>query len=230
MKILGLIGGISWVSTADYYRYINTFANEHLGGIEYPTCLIHSFNYAEIKKNNDTNDWNSTLNMFAEAGENMKRSGVEGIVLCANTMHLVADELEKKIGLPVIHIASATALEIEKKKLKKVALLGTRFTMERDFFTSKLKDRGIETIIPKDADRAYIHEVIFEEFGRGIFLPETKVKFLSIMQKLIAEGAEGIVLGCTEIPLLIKQEDFNAPLFDTTLIHAKAAVDFALGR
>jgi len=228
MRTLGLIGGISWVSTIDYYRYINTFVNDALGGLNYSQCIVYSFNYADIKKNNENNDWESTLNLIADACENLKRSGAEGIVLCASTMHLIADELEARIQIPVIHIASATGAEICRQKIKKIGLLGTRFTMERDFFKAKLTEQGIETIIPNDSDRAYIHHVIFEEFGRGIFLPETKKRFQFIMQDLVNAGAEGIVLGCTEIPLLLRQTDFHLPLFDTTQIHSKAAVDFAL--
>ena len=216
------------MSTVDYYRLINQFTNEALGDLNFATCLIHSFNYADIKRNNDRGDWDKTLNMIAKASENMKRSGAEAIVLCANTMHLIAGPLEERIGLPVIHIATATARAIKSKQIRKVGLLGTRFTMEHDFFTDKLKEEGIEAIIPPDAERGYVHETIFEEFGRGLFLPETKARYQAIMSDLQNRGAEGIILGCTEIPMLLNQTDFPAPLFDTTYIHARAAVDFAL--
>ena len=228
MKKIGLIGGISWVSTVDYYKYINEGINEKLGGLNYAECLIYSFNYADIKKNNDANDWGKTLNMITQAADHLKASGVEAVILCANTMHLIADELEERIQLPVIHIASATADEIAKQKIKKVGLLGTKFTMERTFFTSKLKEHSIDVVIPNDEDREFIHYTIFEELGRGLVLPESKARYISIINKLATQGAEGIILGCTEIPLLIKPEDVSIPIFDTTKIHSKAAVDFML--
>lgn len=228
MKKLGLIGGISWVSTIDYYKAINEGINEKLGGLNFSTCIIYSFNYAEIKKNNDNNDWDSTFKMLFEACEHLKNSGAEAIILCANTMHLIADKIEAKIGLPLIHIATATASEIKKQNLKKVALLGTRFTMERDFFTSKLQDQNIEALIPEEDDREFIHYTIFEELGRGLIKDETKQRYISIINKLKDKGAEGVILGCTEIPLLIRRGDVTIPIFDTTLIHSKAAVEFSL--
>ena len=164
-----------------------------------------------------------------KASEGLKASGAEAIVLCANTMHLIADKLQDQVKLPVIHIATATATEIKKQKLKKVGLLGTKFTMEMDFFTDKLKDQQIEFIIPDEDDRAFIHYSIFEELGRGLIIQESKVRYISIIKKLMAQGAEGIILGCTEIPMLIKNEDIAIPLFDTTLIHSKAAVEFMVG-
>ncbi len=229
MKKLGLIGGISWVSTIDYYRLINEGINEKLGGLNFAECIIYSFNYAEIKKNNDSNDWDNSLQILSAAGRHLKNAGAAAIVLCANTMHLIADKLEEEIELPVIHIATATADEIKKTKIKKVGLLGTKFTMEYDFFTAKLTAQNIETIIPANEDRDFIHGTIFNELGAGILLPDTKERYLNIINKLIEAGAEGIVLGCTEIPLLIKPEDITAPLFNTTEIHSAAAVKFALG-
>lgn len=228
MRVLGLIGGISWVSTIDYYKLINQGINEKLGGINYSQCLIYSFNYADIKKNNDANDWEKTFKMVFQACSYLKSCGVAGIVLCANTMHFIADRLEKEIGLPIIHIAAATATEIEKEGLKKVGLLGTKFTMELDFFKSKLSGKGIETIIPNDKDREFVHATIFDELGKGIVREETKKNYLTIIDRLIEKGAEGIILGCTEIPLLVQQENVIVPTFDTTFLHAKAAIEFQL--
>lgn len=228
MKKIGLIGGISWVSTADYYKYINERVNEKLGDLNFAECIIYSFNYADIKKNNDANDWDKTFKMISDASEHLKSSGAEAIVLCANTMHIIADKLQEKVKLPIIHIATATANEIIKQKIKKVGLLGTKFTMEMDFFTSKLKEQNIEAIIPNEEDRAFIHYTIFEELGRGLLLPESKTRYISIINKLIEQGAEGIILGCTEIPMLVKQEDVNVPTFDTAKIHSNAAVEFML--
>lgn len=228
MKKIGLIGGISWVSTVDYYKYINEGVNKKLGGLNFAECIIYSFNYAEIKKNNDANDWEKTFEMFLKASEHLKSSGAEAIILCANTMHLIADKLQERIKLPVIHIATATANEITKHQLKKVGLLGTKFTMKMDFFTSKLKEQNIEVIIPNEEDCEFIHYTIFEELGRGLLLPESKKRYIDIINKLANKGAEGIILGCTEIPLLIKQDDVPILVFDTTLIHASKAVDFML--
>lgn len=226
MKTIGLVGGISWVSTQDYYKYINEGVNEKLGGLNFARLIIHSLNYGDIKRNNDAGDWEANLKLLTEAAENMKAGGAQAIVLCANTMHLLAKPLEEKINLPVIHIAEATAGEILKKKLKKVALLGTKFTMEKTFFTGKLEEKNIETIIPGEADREFIHWTIFEELGRGIISHESKAKYISIINNLQQQGAEGVILGCTEIPLLIQQNDVSVPVFDTTKIHSDAAVRF----
>jgi aspartate racemase len=228
MKKIGLIGGISWVSTVDYYRLINQGINEKLGGLDFAECMIYSFNYADIKRNNDNNDWDSTFKMVFEASTHLKASGAEAIVLCANTMHVIADRLEEAIKLPVIHIATATAQDIQKNGVKKVGLLGTRFTMELDFFRSKLSAQNIETIIPETADRIFIQDTIYEELGRGIILEETKKRYITIINQLIDNGAEGIILGCTEIPLIINQDDVRVKTFNTTELHAQAAVDFYL--
>lgn len=229
MKKIGLIGGISWVSTSDYYRLINEGINERLGGLNFSECLLYSFNYADIKKNNENNDWDSTFNMLLKGGEFLKSGGAEAIVLCANTMHFIADRLETAIDLPIIHIASATAATVQKQEIKKVGLLGTKFTMELDFFKDKLIAKGIDVIIPKnDSDKDFLHVTIFEELGKGIVTEATKKRYLEIAEELIKEGAEGIILGCTEIPLVILPGDLHVPIFDTALIHSKAAVDFQL--
>ncbi len=223
-----MIGGISWVSTADYYRFINEGINEKLGGVNFAECMIYSFNYNDIKRNNDNNHWDTTFNMLSKACISLENSGAEAIVLCANTMHLIADRIQDCINIPLIHIATETAKEIQKKDIKRVGLLGTKFTMELDFFKDKLSAQGIETIIPEANDREFIHETIFNELGKGLSLESTKERYLSIIEKLIDNGAEGIVLGCTEIPLLVKQDMVKVPVFDTALIHSNAAVVFAL--
>lgn len=228
MKKLGLIGGISWVSTIDYYRLINKGINEKLGDLNFAECIIYSFNYQDIKNNNDNGAWDKTLQMLSDAAMGMKGAGAEAIVLCANTMHKVADELEQKVQLPVIHIATVTADTIVTQGLTKVGLLGTKFTMEQPFFRDKLTDRGIDIVIPEDKDRDFIHYTIFEELGRNILKPETKDFYIHMINKLVVRGAQGIILGCTEIPLLISSADVDIPLFDTTVIHSKAAVEFAL--
>jgi aspartate racemase len=229
MKIIGLIGGISWVSTADYYKLINEGINEKMGDLNFSECLLYSFNYADIKRNNEANDWDSTFKMLLKGCEFLKQGGAEAIILCANTMHLIADRLEAAIDLPIIHIATETAIEIQKQNLKKAGLLGTKFTMEYDFFKDKLIAKGIEAIIPEsEADKDFIHTTIFEELGRGLVTAETKKRYLAIANELIQKGAEGIILGCTEIPLVILPGDVSVPIFDTTQIHSKAAVEFQL--
>jgi len=229
MKILGLIGGTSWVSTIDYYRYINQGINKQLGGNDYAECIIYSVNYGEITRHIEKGNFEGVFKILFEAALHLKNSGAKAILLCANTMHMFADELENKIELPVIHIALATASAIKNKGLKKVALLGTKPTMEMDFFKNKLAENQIETLTPNVEDRSFIHEKIHTELLKGTIIPETKSGYISIINKLISEGAEGIILGCTEIPLLIKQEDVNVPVFDTTFIHAETGVGFALG-
>jgi len=228
MKILGLLGGVSWVSTIDYYKYINTLINKKTNGKEYAECIIYSVNYAEIKRRNAAEDFDGTYKIVADACKHLKNSGANGIVLCANTIHMFADELEHKLDLPVISIAIATADAIQKQGLKKVALLGTKFTMEMDFIKDKIKAQNIEVIIPDDEDKVFIHETIAGELGRGEIVPATKQRYLTIIEKMKNEGAEGIILGCTEIPLLIQQADVDIPVFDTTYLHAEAAVNFAM--
>lgn len=228
MKTIGLIGGTTWISTVDYYRIINETVNEMLGGLNSAELLLYSFNFTDIKKHLDTNNWKAIAELYCEAALKLQNAGVACIVLCANTPHTIADDVRKAISVPLIHISEATAAEIARKRLKKVALLGTRFTMEFDFFKNKLSANGIETLIPGDIDRDFINNSIFNELGKDIFLQETKERYLDIIGKLVEQGAEGIIFGCTEIPLLIKPQDCTVPVFDTTLIHAKAAVKFAL--
>ncbi len=230
MKTLGLIGGTTWLSTIDYYRYINEGINERTGGAEYAKCIIYSFNFTEIKNLADANDWDRILQLVTGACNQLEQIGADAIVLCANTMHYIADGLKKQINLPIIHIVEATACEIKKLNLKKAALLGTRFTMELDFYKAKLTEQGIETVIPESDDRQFIHDTIFNELGKNIFKQETKERYITIINQLVKQGAEGVILGCTEIPLLIKQEDLDIPAFDTTLIHSRAAVEFALSK
>lgn len=229
MKILGLIGGTSWVSTVDYYKLINQGINEQLGENNFSECIIYSFNFQDIRNNLDENDWDAILKMVVTACKKLEKSGAKGIILCANTMHYIADKIQHEINIPIIHIATETAIEIKKSKLKKVALLGTRFTMKYDFFKSKLNEFGIEAIVPKNPeDIHFMHSTILDELGKGIIKPETKKRYLSIIEELKQEGSEGVIAGCTEIPLIINQTDIDLPYFDTTLIHGKAAIEFSL--
>ncbi|WP_346236334.1 aspartate/glutamate racemase family protein [Niabella insulamsoli] len=228
MKKLGLVGGISWVSTTDYYRYINEGVNRKLGGLNYAECLIYSVNFQQIHDNNTKGDWDATFQLLSEACDSLQKAGAAGILLCANTMHLLAERIATHIQVPLIHVAEATAAVIKAQELKKVALLGTRFTMEQDFFKNKLAEQGIETVVPDEAGRAYIAEKLEAELYKGIVKEETRASLLQIIDQLVANGAEGVVLGCTEIPLLIQQQHLSVPAFDTTKIHSDAAVTFAL--
>jgi aspartate racemase len=228
MKTIGLVGGTSWVSSVDYYKLLNERIHQHLGGLNYAQCILYSLNFAEFKKLTDKQDWAAVLTMVTEVSRNLAFSGAECILLCANTMHVIADDLRKTIDIPVLHIAEATAEAITQRSLKKIGLLGTKFTMEMDFFKKKLSDRSIETVIPSDADREFIHATIYDELGKGIFQESTKRRYLGIIDTLASNGAEGIVMGCTEIPLLIKQSDSSLPLFDTVSIHVDSGVKFAL--
>jgi len=230
MKTLGLIGGTSWPSTVEYYRLLNQLVNAKLGGSNFAKLLIHSFNFAEIVALTSAENWDGFFDKVQAAARGLRAAGAEGFILGANTMHVVADRVQECLDVPVIHIADATAEELERAGHRTTALLGTRFTMEKDFFRERLARHGIETLIPNDDDRNFIHRSIFDELGRDVFRPETKARYLAIIDSLAARGAQGIVLGCTEIPLLIKPADTSVPVFDTTAIHATAAVDFALAQ
>jgi aspartate racemase len=225
MKKLGLVGGISWVSTIDYYRYINEGINKQLGGLQFAECIIYSVNFGDVQ----AKGWDNSFDLLYNACINLQKSGADAIVLCANTAHLAADRLEKECGLPIIHIVSATADAIKKQGLKKLGLLGTVFTMEMDFYKNKLLEYGIEAVIPEPQQtRDYIQQTVKEELGTGLIKEETKQAYTAIINDLVKRGAEGIILGCTEIPLLINQADISVPVFDTTKIHSEAAVNFAL--
>jgi aspartate racemase len=229
MKKVGLVGGISWTSTLDYYRFINEGVNAKLGGTNFAECIIYSVNFHDFQRFNAAYDWDASFKLLSEAALNLKKAGAQAIALCANTAHIVADRVADSVQLPIINIITATAEKISQQKLKKVGLLGTSYTMELDFYKDKLHSYGIEPIIPKNkADRDYIEGSLRYELGKGIINPDTKKNYLKFIDALIEEGAEGIILGCTEIPLLIQQQDTTVPVFDTTKIHAQAIVDFAL--
>ena len=228
MKTLGLIGGTGWISTAEYYRLINEMVNEKLGGLNFADLFLYSFNYNVIYELYKEKKHPEIYQLVENAANKLISSGAEGIVLCANTLHFYANDLEKNISIPIIHIADATAKSILNSGLDKVGLLGTKTTMEEDFYKSRLNKNGINVIVPDLENRNFIHDSIFNELLKGIFKDDTKSKILEIINKLNDKGANGIILGCTEIPLIIKKEDSSLPLFDTTLIHAEAAADFAI--
>jgi len=228
MKTIGMLGGTGWVSTIEYYRIINETVNERLGGNNFAKCIIYSLNQGEILDFHNNNDLDGIKKLVDDAIQKLVLAGSEMIIVGANTLHMFASEIEKSINIPLINIASATADQILAKNLKKVGLIGTITTMNRDFYKAKLGESGIEVIVPNDEDKEFIHRSIHEELVMDKFYDLTAIGFLEILQKLKDQGAEGIVLGCTEISLLIKQDDVNIPIFDTTRIHANAAVEFAL--
>ena len=229
MKKIGLVGGISWTSTLDYYHYINEGINKKLGGLNFAECIIYSVNFNDFQKSNAAHDWESSYQLLANAAISLKHAGADAIVLCANTAHIVADRIEEKVQLPLIHVVTATAKAIHQKQISKVGLLGTAYTMKLNFYKDKLQSYVITCLIPaREEDLDFIQENLKEELSKGIIKPASKARYLDIIQKLINNGAEGIILGCTEIPLLIQQEDVDVPVFNTTKIHADAAVEFAL--
>ena len=229
MKTMGLIGGMSWESSLEYYRIVNETVKEKLGGLHSCKCLMYSVDFGVIEALQHQNKWDELTKLMIEAAQNLKHGGADFIVICTNTMHKMAPEIETATGLNVLHIADFTGAAISKNQIQKVGLLGTRFTMEGDFYKKRLKDNyDIEVIIPEDADRQIIHDIIYNELCLGIIKDDSRQKYIDIINKLCANGAEGIILGCTEIPLLIKQSDVLIPVYDTTKIHAESAVDFAL--
>ena len=229
MKTIGLIGGMSWESSLEYYRIVNHKTKALLGGFSSSKCLMYSVDFAEIETLQHQGDWEQLNQMMADAANRLYQGGADIIVLCTNTMHLCSEAIREAVPIPFLHIAEATGEEIAAKGLKKVGLLGTKFTMEKDFYKEVLLAQyGIETIIPTEADREQIHRIIYEELVLGKILPASKKIYQEIIKGLQSEGAEGVILGCTEIPLLIKQADVDIPTFDTTTIHAEKAVSWAV--
>ena len=227
MKKIGLIGGITPESTVLYYQILNRLNANQLGKTHSAELIITSFDFGQISQLVEKGRWDLLNKKMAEAGTNLENAGASCILICANTMHLCIDAVRKVVRIPVIHIADSTAKEIQKKGIQKVALLGTKYTMEKDFFRDILNKHAIETIIPDVEERDEIHRIIYDELAQGEFKKSSKEKYLKIIDRLILKGAKGIVLGCTEIPLLINQNDVSLPIFDTTKIHAAAGFEFA---
>ena len=223
MKTIGLIGGMSWESTVTYYQIINETIKKELGGLHSAKILLYSVDFAEIEKCQADGDWEKSAEILSEAAINLEKAGADFIVICTNTMHKVAPQIQNKINIPIIHIAEATAHELKENSIKKVALLGTKYTMTQDFYKSKIKEAGIEVIIPDEKDIETVNDIIYNELCLGNILNSSKEKYVEIIEKLSKKGAEGVILGCTEIGLLINQNDTSLPVFDTTKIHAEKA-------
>ncbi|HBF4246061.1 TPA: aspartate/glutamate racemase family protein [Clostridioides difficile] len=220
MKTIGLIGGMSWESTITYYQVINTVIKERLGGLHSSKCILYSVDFQEIEECQSSGNWEKSAKILADAAIKLQEAGADFIVICTNTMHKVLDKIQESIHIPLLHIADVTATVLREKEIKKVALLGTKYTMEQDFYKNVIINNGIEVLIPNEEDRIIVNDTIFNELCLGIISESSKKAFLSIIDKLGKQGAEAVILGCTEIGLLIKQNDTSIPLFDTTVIHA----------
>ena len=229
MKTIGLIGGMSWESTIPYYRLINEGIKQRLGGLHSASLLLHSVDFHEIEACQASGEWDKAGDILAQAALGLERAGAQGILLCTNTMHKVASHIETRCSLPFLHIADATGRAIAATGMQRVALLGTRYTMEQDFYRGRLETQfGIESSVPDEADRARINQIIFEELCLGTFSDASRHYYLSVIDKLAKQGAQGVIFGCTEIGLLVPAEESPIPVFDTTAIHAVDAVEFML--
>ncbi|MGM8886190.1 aspartate/glutamate racemase family protein [Psychrobacter sp. 1U2] len=227
-KTLGIIGGMSWESTESYYRLINEGIKDKLGSLHSADLLIHSLDFAPIGELQAKGDWTQMGEVLASSGKRLQAAGAQGLLIATNTMHKVVDEVQAATGLPIIHIADATAAAIKAQGLTKIGLLGTQFTMKQDFYKQRLTDSGLQVMIPEDEKRVEVHRIIYEELCQGQLLDSSREQYKRVIEQLADAGCEGIILGCTEIGLLIKQADSPIPVFDTTAIHAAAAVRFLL--
>ncbi len=229
MKTIGLVGGMSWESTLEYYRILNEMVKQRLGGLHSAKCILYSVDFEEVEKLQHQGNWEEATRFMIDAAQRIERAGADFIIICTNTMHKMADEVQDNIEIPLLHIVDATAEEIKIRGLKKVGLLGTRFTMEEDFYRGRLENKhGIGVLIPDQKERQDIHDILYTELCMGEIKELSQGRFKEIIGNLVSQGAEGIILGCTEIPLLVKQEDYTVHLFDTTAIHAKKAVEYAI--
>ncbi|ALZ62114.1 MULTISPECIES: aspartate/glutamate racemase family protein [Bacillus] len=230
MKTIGLIGGMSWESTSEYYRIINEEIKERLGGLHSAKCLINSVDFEEIERCQSSGDWDGAGEILGNAAYSLQKGGADFIIICTNTMHKVVEKIKEKIDIPVLHIADATAKEIKRKDIQKVGLLGTKYTMEQDFYKSRIEEHDIKVIVPSGTNREKVNEVIYTELCLGKIVVQSREYYKRVIEELVQEGAQGIILGCTEIGLLIKQENVSVPIFDTTHIHAIEAVKVALDK
>jgi len=229
MRKIGLLGGMSWESSALYYRLINEAVRDRLGGFHSARIVLGSVDFAEIEALQVSGDWDSAGSLLAHEARMLQAAGADCVVLCTNTMHKVADAIETAVDVPLIHLADVTAGAVLAAGVDRVALLGTRFTMEQPFYADRLRTHGLSVVVPSEADRRVVHDVIYDELVLGVVRDESRAAYVAVVDRLVGEGAQGVILGCTEIGLLLKQADCVLPLFDTTALHARAAVDQALG-
>ena len=228
MKMIGMLGGMSWESTAEYYRLANEAVRDRLGGMHSARLVVDSVDFADIEALQVAGRWDEAGTVLADRAEALEAAGAELIVLCTNTMHLVIGQIEQRVSVPVLHIADAVAAPIRKAGLIRVGLLGTAFTMEQTFYSDRLAGHGIHTITPNAADRAVVHRVIYDELVRGIVSEQSRAAYRDVIRRLVEAGAEGVILGCTEIELLVTEDDSPVPVFPTTRLHVEAAVSAAL--
>ncbi|GCF11719.1 aspartate/glutamate racemase family protein [Dictyobacter arantiisoli] len=229
MKTIGLLGGLSWESSREYYRIINEAVAQHLGGVHSAACILYSVDFAEIEHLQHQDRWEEAGSFLSQAAQRVEQAGADLLLICSNTMHRVAEAIEGQLSIPLLHIADPTAEAINAHGIRTIGLLGTRFTMEQPFYRGRLENKyGLNIVIPSQAERQVVHEIIYHELVRGIITSESRQRYQEIMTGLISRGAEGIILGCTEIMLLIRPEDIQVPTFDTTTLHALAAVNIAL--
>ena len=229
MRTLGLLGGMSWESTALYYRHLNELARDRLGGLHSAKLLLWSFDFADIAARQHAGDWAGAAQLLVDAARRLEQGGAAAIVLCTNTMHKLADDVQTAVSIPLLHIADATAVAVRAAGCRRPALLATGFTMEQDFYTGRLRDRhGLEAMVPDAAGRALVHRVIYDELCLGVVRPDSKAAYLQEIARLRRAGADSVILGCTEVTMLIGQDDLDVPVFDSTRLHAEAAMAFAL--
>ena len=228
MKTIGMLGGMSWESTVTYYQVINETVKERLGGFHSAKCLLYSVDFHELEECLSTSNWESCAGILTDAALRLEKGGADFIVICTNTMHKFAGDIQEKISIPILHIADVTAGELKKNHIGKAALLGTRYTMEQDFYRNRLEENGLGVLIPEKEERERINAIIFEELCLGTIREESRREYLKIIDNLMKKGAQGIILGCTEIGLLIEQKDTAAPLFDTTVIHGRRAAQISM--
>jgi aspartate racemase len=228
-KVIGLIGGMSWESSAEYYRIINEKIRDRLGGLHSARCLMWSFDFAEIEALQHADRWDDATKLMIDAAQRLERGGADFLLICTNTMHKMADAVQADVGVPILHIADPTAERIRAAGFKRVGLLGTAFTMEQDFYKGRLTTKhGLDVLVPNEADRETVHRIIYDELVQGRVEDASRQAYRDVIGRLIDRGAEAIILGCTEIMLLVRAQDSRVPLFDTTAIHAQAAVDMAI--
>ena len=229
-KVIGLIGGMSWESSAEYYRIINERVRDRLGGLHSARCLMWSFDFAQVEALQHAGRWDAATELMIEAAQRLERGGADFVMICTNTMHKMAREVEAAISIPLLHIADPTAQRIRADGLNRIGLLGTAFTMEQEFYKGRLIDHhGLDVLVPDETDRAVVHRIIYEELVQGRIEPSSREAYRGVIARLVARGAQAIILGCTEIMLLVSAEDSSVPLYDTTTLHAEAAVERAIG-
>ncbi|WP_036127059.1 aspartate/glutamate racemase family protein [Lysinibacillus sphaericus] len=228
MKTIGLIGGMSWESSAAYYRLMNEQVKQRLGGLHSANCILYSVDFQQIEHFQAKGEWDKAGNVLAQAAQSLERAGADFVIICTNTMHKVIDIIEAAITIPILHIADATARQIKEADLQKIALLGTKYTMEQAFYKARVEGFGIEVIVPDSHERMEVNRIIYEELCLGIIKQDAKSYYIQVVEELVQAGAQGVILGCTEIGLLIQQEDISVPVFDTAAIHAQTAVSMAI--